>query len=66
MSKLKTRPFDMVNYLQDEADVAEYLRQVLEDGDPASMRFCTAASSSSHWSRWLWGWWVMRSFSGAM
>ncbi len=35
MSKLKTRPFDMVNYLQDEADVAEYLRQVLEDGDPA-------------------------------
>ncbi len=35
MSKVKTRPFDMVNYLQDEADVAEYLRQVLEDGDPA-------------------------------
>ena len=35
MLKIKTRPFDMANYLQDEADVAEYLCQVMEDGDPA-------------------------------
>lgn len=35
MTKLKTRPFDMANYLSDEADVAEYMRQVMEDGDPA-------------------------------
>ena len=35
MGKLKTRPFDMANYLGDEADVAEYMRQVMEDGDPA-------------------------------
>ncbi|MBW7833028.1 MAG: putative addiction module antidote protein [Simplicispira suum] len=35
MNKIKTRPFDMANYLGDEEDVAEYLRQVLEDGDPA-------------------------------
>ena len=34
MSKIKTRPFDLVNYLQDEDDIAEYIRQVLEDGDP--------------------------------
>ena len=35
MAKLKTRSFDMANYLADEADVAEYMRQVMEDGDPA-------------------------------
>ena len=35
MNKIKTRPFDMANYLGDEEDVTEYLRQVLEDGDPA-------------------------------
>lgn len=35
MAKLKTRPFDMANYLSDEADVAEYMRQVMEDGVPA-------------------------------
>jgi probable addiction module antidote protein len=35
MAKPKTRPFDMANYLVDEADVAEYMRQVMEDGDPA-------------------------------
>ena len=34
MTKLKTRPFDMANHLGTEADIAEYLRQVLEDGDP--------------------------------
>ncbi|PWW46778.1 addiction module antidote protein [Melaminivora alkalimesophila] len=36
-SKIKTRPFDMANYLRDEEEVAEYLRQVLEDGDPAEL-----------------------------
>lgn len=35
MSKMKTRPFDMANYLTDDGEVAAYLRQVLEDGDPA-------------------------------
>ena len=37
MSTIKTRPFDMANYLTSEEDVAEYLRQVLEDGDPAEL-----------------------------
>jgi len=32
-TKIKTRPFDMANYLHDEEEIAEYLRQVLEDGD---------------------------------
>ena len=35
MTKHKTRPFDMANYLGDEVDIAEYMRQVMEDGDPA-------------------------------
>ena len=34
MTKPKTRPFDMANHLRDEADITEYIRQVLEDGDP--------------------------------
>ncbi|MBP7607385.1 MAG: putative addiction module antidote protein [Giesbergeria sp.] len=37
MNKIKTRPFDMANYLRDEAEVVEYLRQVLEDGDPSEL-----------------------------
>jgi probable addiction module antidote protein len=37
MGKIKTRPFDMANYLTSEEDVAEYLRQVLEDGDAAEL-----------------------------
>lgn len=37
MSKIKTRPFDMANYLHDEAEVTEYLRQALEDGDPSEL-----------------------------
>ena len=37
MSKLKTRPFDMANYLHSEEEIAEYLRQVLEDNDPAEL-----------------------------
>ena len=34
---IQTRPFDMANYLGNEEEVAEYLRQVLEDGDPAEL-----------------------------
>ena len=37
MSTIKTRPFDMANHLTSEEDVAEYLRQVLEDGDPVEL-----------------------------
>ena len=37
MSKIKTRPFDMANYLGSEEEIAEYLRQVLEDGDPSEL-----------------------------
>nr|WP_315245371.1 addiction module antidote protein [uncultured Albidiferax sp.] len=37
MGKLKTRSFDVANYLGDDEDVAEYMRQVLEDGDPAEL-----------------------------
>ena len=37
MSAVKTRPFDMANYLDDDEAVAEYLRQVLADGDPAEL-----------------------------
>lgn len=36
-TKIKTRPFDMANYLGNEEEVSEYLRQVLEDGDPAEL-----------------------------
>ncbi|MDS1139314.1 putative addiction module antidote protein [Pusillimonas sp. SM2304] len=35
MSKIKTRPFDVSNYLKDEADTAAYLQAAIEDGDPA-------------------------------
>lgn len=34
---MNTRPFDMANYLQNEQDVMEYLRQVLQEGDPAEL-----------------------------
>ena len=37
MSRIKTRPFDVANYLADEGDMAEYLRQVMEDNDPAEL-----------------------------
>lgn len=33
-SKIQTRPFDVANYLKDEADMAAYLQAVLDDGDP--------------------------------
>lgn len=35
--RIKTRPFDMANYLGSEAEITEYLRQALEDGDPAEL-----------------------------
>ena len=35
MSKIKTRPFDVSNYLKDEADIAAYRQIAAEDGDPA-------------------------------
>lgn len=35
MSKIKTRLFDMANYLNSDEDIAEYLLQALEDGDAA-------------------------------
>lgn len=37
MSNIKTRPFDMANHLNSEEEIAEYLRQVLEDNDPAEL-----------------------------
>lgn len=37
MSTIKTRPFDMANHLSSEEEIAEYLRQVLEDNDPAEL-----------------------------
>lgn len=35
MSKVKTRPFDMANHLNDEEDVTAYLQAAVEDCDPA-------------------------------
>lgn len=35
MNKMKTRPFDVANYLASEEDVAAYVQAALEDGDPA-------------------------------
>ena len=35
MSKIKIRPFDVSNYLNNEADIAAYLQAAIEDGDPA-------------------------------
>lgn len=35
MSKIKTRSFDVSNYLNDEADIAADLQVAMEDGDPA-------------------------------
>ncbi len=37
MSTVKIQPFDMANYLGSEEEITEYLRQVLEDGDPAEL-----------------------------
>jgi len=46
MGKTKTRPFDMANYLNSEDDIAEYMRQVVEDGDVAEL-----ASALGHVAR---------------
>jgi probable addiction module antidote protein len=35
MSKMKIRPFDVANYLNDEEDIAAYLQAAIEEGDPA-------------------------------
>jgi probable addiction module antidote protein len=35
MAKTKTRPWDVAEHLETEADMAAYLEAVLEDGDPA-------------------------------
>ena len=35
MSPIKTRPFDVANYLNDEEDIAAYLQAAMEAGDPA-------------------------------
>jgi len=35
MTKLVTRPYDVVEYLRDDEDIAAYLEAALEDGDPA-------------------------------
>ena len=35
MSKIKNRPFDVANYLNDEEDIAAYLQATMEDGGPA-------------------------------
>lgn len=32
---IKTRPYDVVNYLRDEEDMAGYLEAAMEDGHPA-------------------------------
>lgn len=37
MNTIKTRPFDMANHLGSEEEITEYLRQVLEDNDPAEL-----------------------------
>jgi probable addiction module antidote protein len=37
MGKPTTRPFDVANYLGNDEDVAEYMCQVLEDGDLAEL-----------------------------
>ena len=33
----KTRPFDVAEHLRDDEDIAEYLRQVLEEGEPGEL-----------------------------
>jgi probable addiction module antidote protein len=35
IAKIKTRPWDAVEHLKSEADMAAYLEAALEDGDPA-------------------------------
>jgi probable addiction module antidote protein len=35
MSKVKTKPFDPAEYLDDKESIAAYMTEVLETGDPA-------------------------------
>ncbi|MBP7932012.1 MAG: transcriptional regulator, partial [Comamonas sp.] len=37
MTPRQTQPFDMANHLRNEEEIAEYLRQVLQDNDPAEL-----------------------------
>ena len=37
MHKITTRSFDIANHLADEDDMAEYLAQVMEEGDAAEL-----------------------------
>jgi probable addiction module antidote protein len=37
VSAPKTQPFDAAEHLRDDDDIAEYLRQVLEEGDPGEL-----------------------------
>ena len=34
MAKIKTRPYDVVEYLKTDEDIAAYFEAALEDGDP--------------------------------
>ena len=45
---VRTRPFDMANYLGTEEDVAEYLRQVRADDDPAEMAAALGDIARAH------------------
>lgn len=38
MSKIKTSPLDVSEYLADEADMVAYLQAVLEENDPVLLR----------------------------
>lgn len=38
MSKVKTSPLDISEYLEDEADMVAYLQSVLEENDPVLLR----------------------------
>lgn len=38
MSKVKTNPLDISQYLEDEADMVAYLQSVLEENDPVLLR----------------------------
>ena len=37
MTPRQTQPFDMANHLRNEEEIAEYLRQVLQDNAPAEL-----------------------------
>lgn len=37
MTPRQTQPFDIANHLRSEEEIAEYLRQVLQDNNPAEL-----------------------------